>query len=225
MNKGQDFKAFQDYLDRVLSRPLPGLKAHRLMVPLSRRLERARLQPPGDAAESSVLLFIHQVEELPAIAFIRRPSYEGVHSGQIAFPGGRKEPSDNDDLHTALREAEEEVGVGTKACPDLRIHGALSHLYIPPSNFRVFPFVASCTQTPLFIADPEEVMEIIHIPVEELLKPEAVGEQDFSTSYSKVRAPCYVYRDIAIWGATAMMLSEFLTVARPWFRRNISRVS
>lgn len=225
MENGLDFKGLQDYLDRGLSRPLPGLKAHRRMVPLSRRLERSRLRPRGDAAESAVLVIVHPFEGKPCLAFIRRPSYEGVHSGQIAFPGGRKEAEDRDDLHTALREAEEEVGVGSESCPGLRVHGALSQLYIPPSNFKVYPFVASCAEAPVFKADPEEVMEIIQIPVEALLDNLAISERDFSTSYSFVKAPCYVYGDIAIWGATAMMLSEFLSVVKPWFRRRIRTVS
>lgn len=189
--------------------PLPGLQAQLKMAPEFRtKFAEKFLHPPKDSKIASVLLllFPNDVGNLH-FALIRRPDYKGTHAKQISFPGGKSEKEDASLWETAIRETEEEIGV-----PKSEIHliRALTPTYIPPSNFTVHPFVGFCNKTPDFIPEEKEVEEILQIPLNDLLDDhyEALGW--VKPSYAgKVEVPVYTFLNLNVWGATAMMLSEF----------------
>ena len=141
-----------------------------------------------------------------------RPTYEGIHSGQISLPGGKYELTDSDLSVTALREAQEEIGVDSKK---VRLIGRLSELYIPPSNYIVQPFVGVLETEPAFTPDPKEVERIIEIRLEDLLDEKNKRKKRILLrTGTSILAPCYIIDGNTIWGATAMILSEFREIAR-----------
>lgn len=144
---------------------------------------------------------------VPTTALIVRPEYEGVHSGQLALPGGRFEEPDESLEMTALRETLEEVGVEV---PRTQVIGQLTPIYIPVSNFLVQPFVAVLDQRPVFIPDPAEVGDVLEVPLGLFLQPEIKTTKSIRINETaNIIAPCYMINEHILWGATAMMFSEF----------------
>ena len=143
------------------------------------------------------------------IVFIRRGEYVGIHSGQIAFPGGRYEDDDADLCETAMREAEEEIGVSRDS---YEIIGQLSDLYVPPSNFLVRAFVAYASRRPSYIPDPREVQEVIELDFSHFFNSTNIKVKDFPAhnSLNNTSAPYFDVEGVTIWGATAMMLTELV---------------
>ena len=134
-----------------------------------------------------------------------RASYNGTHSAQISFPGGKKDLIDLNLQQTAIRETEEEVGV---LKTEIQIIKQLSDTYIPPSNFMVTPFLAYTNQTPIFKPN-YEVANIIAIKLEDLLNDNNTTAMKMDTSYMKnIEVPCFKFKETIVWGATAMILSE-----------------
>ena len=137
---------------------------------------------------------------------ILRKTYKGVHSAQVGFPGGKVEEEDETLMHTALREAEEEVGVSRKRVAVLK---QMTQVYIPPSNFFVQPYMGLANETPLFIPQDEEVEALIEVPLREFLDDRIQITQRFDTSYAKnIEVPAFQLQGHIVWGATAMMLNE-----------------
>lgn len=202
--------SFYDFIAAVsdaLSRPLPGIRAQLLMSSMKRVHELMGIVSTDKAKPSSVLLLLYPVGEEVYIVFIQRPDYGGVHSGQISLPGGKREPGDEDLASTALRESEEEVGIIRER---VRILGQLSDLYIPPSRYLVSPFVGYCTAKPDFEKDPQEVEEIIEVKIRDLFSESAYQVTRHKVGLGiRVKAPAFVVDGNVIWGATAMILSEF----------------
>lgn len=159
----------------------------------------------------SVLILIFLKNNKINIVFIQRTTYAGVHSGQISFPGGKLEPGDKDLIDTALRETEEEIGVSAK---DIRILGKLTPLFIPVSNIEVYPVVGSIPYKPYFKPDKSEVKRLIEIPLDYLLKPEIIEKKTIMIRNNKIVAPYFNFKRSHIWGATAMILNEFLEVIK-----------
>jgi len=203
-----------DFINRItqkLQEPLPGEVAQLKLEPLTRKafeFDPKNLNPKL----SSVLILLFPENHKTKLTLIQRPQYDGVHSGQIAFPGGKKEDSDKSLLETALRETFEEIGVEPEK---IKIIGKLSQLYIPPSNFLVEPFVGYTDIKPKFIADPVEVSEIIFVDLEELLNESSFQHKEIISRNLKIKVPCYFINEKIIWGATSMILSEFLEVIKP----------
>jgi 8-oxo-dGTP pyrophosphatase MutT (NUDIX family) len=143
------------------------------------------------------------------LVLIRRPEYPGVHGGQISLPGGRREVGEPLPA-TALREAREEIGLDPET---VEIIGQLSPLYTPPSNFYIFPFVAFSPNQPLFQPNANEVAEIIETPLRLLQNPAHRKEESwYFQNYGERRVPFFDVYGHQVWGATAMILSEFLTL-------------
>ncbi|MBV2245544.1 MAG: CoA pyrophosphatase [Lentimicrobium sp.] len=160
---------------------------------------------------SSVLVLLYREEDSVKLVFTKRCEYEGIHSGQVSFPGGKAEPEDSGLIDTALRETQEEIGLFSK---DIDIIGKLSDLYVPPSNFIIRPFVGIYEGLPHFIPNPEEVAEIFSVPLSYLLHyGEQINHPVTMSNGMKMQVPGFKFGHHLIWGATAMILSEFLTLA------------
>ncbi len=170
---------------------------------------RGRIRTQVKPKNAAVLILLFENDSELHITLIKRTEYEGVHSGQISFPGGMKEPSDRDLLHTAMRETSEETGIKAE---DIKIAGKLSPIYIPVSKFKVQPFVGYLEYAPEFCPDPVEVDHMIIVPVKHLLKPEYLKKEKWNLSGEEVWVPFYSFNHYKIWGATAMILSEFMDV-------------
>lgn len=199
-------------LKRKFQQPLPGLSSQLKMAPEKRIPELLEMNDKIHLAKQSAVLILlfPENDQLKAV-FIKRSEYDGVHSGQIAFPGGSCEDTDNDFAATALRETFEEIGVEPEK---IEIVGQLSDLYIPPSNFMVKVFVGYCAQKPEYSIDKKEVQSVIEIPVADFYTDNIIFEKEFGSGNRKfsIKAPFYKINDVEIWGATAMITSELLAV-------------
>lgn len=183
------------------------MDAHLKMAPIERmdalkKLNKDHLTPKIAA----VMMLVYPKNGISHTVLIIRNSYPGVHSSQIAFPGGKTELFDKDLAQTALRETEEEVGVHSSSIEVIR---PFTEVYIPPSNFMVTPFLGFTETTPKFILQPEEVAGIIEMPLHELFNDQIVVERKLMTSYAiAVDVPAFKVQEHIVWGATAMMISE-----------------
>lgn len=200
---------------QALAGPLPGRAGQIKMAPARPDgSETDRWAAPDDCREAGVLLLlyphrVHGSDPELHLVLTRRTEYPGVHSGQISFPGGRREEQEPL-ATTALREAWEEVGVTPET---LELIGPLSPLYTPPSNFYIYPFVAYRPARATYNVAPEEVAELIEVPLSLLLDPAIRQEEIWHfEKYGPRRVPFFDVFGHKVWGATAMMLSEFLTL-------------
>jgi 8-oxo-dGTP pyrophosphatase MutT (NUDIX family) len=203
------FSQLIDTLKLIDFTSLPGTEAQIRMAPTNRLDDIRKMGEGRMPVKSSVLLLLYPLNERDAgVVFIRRPKYNGVHSGQISFPGGHYEPGDYDLRHTALRESQEEIGVDPKK---IEVIGKLTDLYIPPSNHRVSPYVGVMHQKPVFKPDPIEVESILEVALADFSKAEHLQcKPILLTDGRHLETPCYYINENIIWGATAMMMAEFL---------------
>jgi NUDIX domain. len=202
-----------DLVKEKLQHKLPGKEAHSIMLPKERVLPS---HIPNDARESAVMILLFEVDKLWNTLLIRRTSGSQFHSGQISFPGGKKEPQDIDLIQTALRECEEEINVKKK---QIEVLGTLSSVYIPPSNFKVLPVLGFVSSVYHLQASEREVAEMIQTPLELLFDPAIKMTQFVKTSSSQgnveLESPTYTLTaDTIIWGATAMMIAELEAVMK-----------
>ncbi|WP_113922849.1 NUDIX hydrolase [Cognataquiflexum aquatile] len=192
-------------LERLLQDPLPGRLGHISMLP--QPIDEKRFSVRDDHRKGAVLMLFYPEGNGSFVPFIKRPEYPGVHSGQIAFPGGKWEPEDADLSVTALREAEEEIGVYAEK---VTLLGKLSDVYIPPSNFLVSPYIGFIAEKPDFNPQATEVERIISCPLPVLLdKENRKLTQIKGSSGLSFEAPYFDIENEVVWGATAMMLGEF----------------
>jgi 8-oxo-dGTP pyrophosphatase MutT (NUDIX family) len=207
MNKWLNFTRL---LTVRISKDLPGINSQLVMAPVHRINDIRSGLKSKDSVRSSVLILLYPNEEKIKTVVMLRPAYDGVHSGQISLPGGKWEISDGDMAATALRETHEEIGVHPSK---IRLLGQLSPLYIPPSNYLVFPYIGIADNKPEFLKDPSEVQEIIEIDIDELLNNATGTKRKLSfKDGTALEVPCYIFGETIIWGATAMILSEFIAV-------------
>ena len=186
---------------------LPGEKAHVEMSPKMRDKADDIRKNKIDFRESAVLIILYENNGEIFIPLIERNIYDGTHSGQISFPGGKKEMNDPHLQHTALRETQEEIGLKEE---QLSVIHQLSDIYIPPSNFMVSPFVALHQNPPKFIPDKIEVADIIQFPLSSLMNDKIIETKKIYIEKYKahIKVPAYVYQKSVIWGATAIILAE-----------------
>ncbi len=202
--------AFIRKLKDQLQHPLPGQEVQARMSPLSQKDERFSKGTAPGVRKGSVLILLYPDRNRWYVPLMERPVYNGHHSGQISLPGGKQEPEDPDRIFTALREAHEELGIDWSK---VRVLGTLTELYVPPSNFRVLPVVGWTSQKPDFIADPHEVASIIKVPLEQLRDNRNIKQtKRLLSSGLAFQTPCYYVEEHEVWGATAMILSEFLEI-------------
>jgi 8-oxo-dGTP pyrophosphatase MutT (NUDIX family) len=208
------FPAFIENLTKELEKPLPGRAVQLTMSSIKRIRELLDFSKQNQAIKSSVLILLYPgaYDGSIRLVLMLRPTYDGIHSGQISLPGGKFEAFDSDLSITALREAHEEIGIDLKL---ITLIGKLSELYIPPSNYLVQPFVGFSEVTPVFSPDPKEVEKIIEVNLSDLLSDKNIKQRHILLRNGvNIFAPCYIIDGETIWGATAMILSEFKEIAR-----------
>lgn len=185
---------------------LPGKAAHQRLAPFASRLD---YKIPTNAQQAAVLILLYQKNQKFYFPLITRQSNhpQDKHKGQIALPGGRVDPTDQDTWDTALRETVEEIGV---AKDRIRKIGALSSLYIPVSDFLVYPYVAYFEGLPVFEIQEQEILSIHEIELDQLQLAENRKNQELKTSQGPVMmVPTIQINELVIWGATGMILEEF----------------
>jgi 8-oxo-dGTP pyrophosphatase MutT (NUDIX family) len=208
----KDLQSLAAKLLERLTQPLPGLESQLIMASKKRLTFPFRNGPPASAKPSGVLILLYPYIEDIFFVLMRRPDYTGVHSGQISLPGGKFEPEDRDLIATAIREAREEVGIKPSA---VNVIGMLTPLYIPPSNYIVTPVAGWSDQRPEFAADPREVDEIIEVKLTDFLDDRHVQTKRIKLFMGlSANFTCYYIDRNIIWGATAMILSEFRVILK-----------
>ena len=167
--------------------------------------------------KSSVLILVYpSKDEIPKIVLLQRQLNLEFHPGQICFPGGKYQKTDLTNLNTALRETNEEIGIPINKIKYVK---ELTKIYIPPSQFKVHPFLAYTNETPNFIIDKNEVKNVIEFPIS-LLFNENFKKKIRIKNYSNEIINCYKYDDKIIWGATAIILYEFEFLIKKIFNKN-----
>jgi 8-oxo-dGTP pyrophosphatase MutT (NUDIX family) len=194
-------------LDRALKAPLPGAAAQERAAPQPRRewptgFDRAAIR---DAAG---LLLVVPIDQRAHIVLTLRAATLGRHSGQVSLPGGVIEPDETVE-QAALREAHEEVGLDASV---VRTLGLLTPVEIPVSGFRLHPVVAAARERPRLTPADHEVAMILEVDVDRLLAPDALTFRPEVRDGRQLVLPTFLMDEMKIWGATAMVLAEFLAL-------------
>lgn len=203
----QHFEPFLTQLRHDLQQELPGRAAQYRMAPRPRPGGELFDKPEKDPRRGGVLILFYPKHNEPYLPLILRPTYSGVHSGQVGLPGGGYEEIDDDMTATALREAYEEIGIRPAA---VTILGALSTLYVYASNYMVHPIVGWTDFRPEFHPDPYEVAKLLEVRLADLLDPATKTEEEWQLRNRQVMVPYFTVQNQVVWGATAMILSELL---------------
>lgn len=201
-----DFSKFQSKINHYKTTQLGGMEAQFKLVPKLRLQYSEEKIKNSNPKKAAVLALFYPNENGKACFLLtERASYNGTHSGQISFPGGKIEKNDVNLQETALRETHEEVGVLPSSIVIIR---EITDVYIPPSNFLATPFLSFIEHKPQFNTN-HEVNEIIEVLLSDLLDDSNLTKVNMNTSYMKnVEVPCFKLNGYNVWGATAMMLSE-----------------
>lgn len=199
-----------DPIERIrkgLATELPGHDSFLKYTGYRRELIDEALRNEPAPRHSAVLIAIFSVGSTLRTVLIKRPEYDGAHSGQVAFPGGRKEPEDIDLEQTARREFTEETGASVDR---FEVLGSMSQLYIPPSRSLVTPYVAVGTGPLDYEPDPIEVDLILETDLQEIMEPGILKFTDRFVSTTRRRSPVpyFSVANEVVWGATAMMIAE-----------------
>lgn len=210
-----NFERTIKFLSNELMQNLPGVSAQELMAPPGRKLAIEYLKENIIPKKSAVLILIYPDDDsVPRTVLMLRPEKEkGIHAGQISFPGGRYDDTDGNLFRTALRETEEEIGINRNL---IQLLGKLTPLYIPVSNYMVYPFVGFIEKKPVFKIHPEEVKELLEVCIFDFLMNQNIGT---ASKYIKVKeqimeVPCYNLNGKIIWGATAMIIAELSEILK-----------
>lgn len=208
-----DFQDFLQYVPNLIPVELPATTSHIKMAPKERmqELKDLDLSTKNPRIAAVMMLFYPKNGDAHLILIVRN-AYNGVHSSQIAFPGGKYELSDFDFKDTALRETNEEVGILPEK---IEVVKHFTPMYIPPSNFLVHPFMGIAKEELSFYPDIREVADIIELPLSVFLDDDIITEATLSTSYAaNIPVPAFNIQNHIVWGATAMILSELRDVIK-----------
>lgn len=198
-------------LKEQLQLPLPGREAQYKMATKTRMPFKEK-RAPESVRLASVLCLLYPKDGKLHLPLIQRVIAKGdKHSGQMSFPGGKLESTDKTKQAGALREANEEIGIIPN---DVNMLGALTPLYVPASNFQVFPFVGYIDYVPRFIPEIREVAEIVEVALEDLIAPQTLKykSMQFTENFKVKDVPYFDVNNKTVWGATGMMLSEFVEI-------------
>ena len=212
-----NFNEFLIKISKIKNTPLLGEASQFKMAPPFRqqliKQQKKALNQPRKAAV--LALFYPDKANETHFVLILRKTYQGVHSAQVSFPGGKFEATDSSLKETALRETKEEVGV---AIDRVEVLKTLTPIYIPPSHFNVQPFLGVIQNTLDFELEASEVESIIEIPLLHFLDDRQVVTRKVQTSYNlEVEVPAFLLNDHVVWGATAMILSEIKDLMKQLF--------
>ncbi len=195
------FNSIKNQLDN-----LPGEQAHLEMVPY-RKLSSSYKTDSQNAKQSAVLCLLTKQKEDIYCLLIERQNDGGKHSGQIAFPGGKKDEEDIDLKQTALRETQEEVGINPN---DIKILGQLTPVYIPVSHFFVQPFIGVTNDMPTLNLSEKEVKQAFFFNVNSLLDENCKTTRHIKNhkGITMKNIPCFILNNKVVWGATSLILNE-----------------
>ncbi|CAG2533873.1 NUDIX domain-containing protein [Maribacter dokdonensis] len=203
-----NFNFFEQQISKIKDLPLPGEASQYKMAPESRleELQRINISQKNPRRAGVMALFYPANNMGTNLLLILRKTYKGVHSNQVAFPGGKEEKSDDGLLTTALRETYEEVGVAPK---DITVIKEISEIFIPPSNFMVQPYIGLYRNPKPFVKQDAEVELILEVPLSDFLDDTLVVSKKMTTSYAvDIEVPAFKLNGYIVWGATAMMMNE-----------------
>lgn len=204
---------FADFISKLSYRlanyPLPGHEE--IVKKMSPNRMRLKGEPNETTRRSGVLILFYPKGEDIYLPLILRPQYDGVHGGQMAFPGGRAELKDKNIQATALREAQEEIGIKAS---DVKIIGNLTELYINPSNLLCQPVLGYINYRPDFYPDEREVADILEVPLSDFVNPDTVQTRLVEARGYKFETPGFIIQEQIVWGATAMMVAELIEIMK-----------
>lgn len=201
---------WRSHIQELLRYTLPGEFSHRKMLPPNRDLILPETDNEAIKVSGVLLIIIPYKEEL-LTCLIKRPDHMKIHPGQIGLPGGKQEEKDETPRHTALRETSEEIGIFPE---ELKILGSLSPLYVSVSQFLIHPYVAWCPSMPEFTLNFNEVEKLVLLPVIPCMQNAFTVEKEVVTFTGKMKVPGFFYQNEFIWGATAMILTEFFDILK-----------
>lgn len=200
------------FLRTRLNDPMPGMEASKEMFPVLRNGDRLRMEHDEEAREGAVMILLYQEGGTVRFPIIQRPIYPGVHSGQMALPGGKREQGDKDLVETALREMEEEIGV---PADDVEVIGSLSSFYVAVSNFQILPVIGLTRKQPMYKPQQSEVADIISADLSHLINDAYRKEKEMVVTGGVIlRSPYFDLEGREVWGATSMMLNEFKVILK-----------
>ena len=197
-------------LEQALKRPKPGITAQLQMIPNPRPGHKLYFEVEDTCVKAGVLILLYPCDEHLHLVFTLRTEGVDYHQSQICFPGGRQEPGEELE-QTSLRETCEELGILPES---IHILGRLTPLYIPPTNYCIYPVVATTDERPDFNPSTYEVAEVLELPLDYLLNPENIRREVWTIRGISVEVPFYFFKGHKIWGATAMVLAELLEIIR-----------
>ena len=196
-------------VQRALAGPRPGPVAQRRMAPQPYDGQEAHFSPPPNCRQGAVLILLYPRAGHVHLVLTRRTERVRHHKGQVSLPGGAQHPGEPL-LHTALREAGEELGIPTQ---NIQVLGSLTLLYVPVSGYCIHPFVGYLETAPQLKPNPVEVAEVLEVTLDELLDPAARHVEFWEDArLSRRRVPCFRVRGWVVWGATAMILNELVAM-------------
>ncbi|PHQ55453.1 MAG: coenzyme A pyrophosphatase [Lutibacter sp.] len=201
-----DFNYFKNNVSTIKNSPIGGLDSQFILAPKLRlKYSQNKIKMLNPKKAAVIALFFPNEQGKTCFLLTLRANYNGTHSSQISFPGGKYDTKDRSLKNTAVRETFEEVGTPIS---DISIFKQMTEVFIPPSNFLVTPFLGYLKNPPSFKKN-HEVEELISISVEDLLSDSSISTTNVSTSYAnKIEVPCFVLNNYIVWGATAMILNE-----------------
>ena len=201
------FTDFIKYVPKIQKEKLLSSDAHAKMAPLERiSFLKEMNYIDKNPKRAAVLMLFYPKNSMTHLALIVRNTYPGVHSSQIGFPGGKVEIEDKDLEQTALRETHEEVGIHPEK---IQVIKPFSEIYIPPSNFLVYPYMGISHEELQFIPDLVEVKRVLEFPLSLFIDDKTITQVKMTTSYATdMEVPAFMVEKYVVWGASAMMMSE-----------------